>query len=342
MLRAVNLSDVYVFKKVAATLSFTKAARQIGVSRSAVSKQVSRLEQELGVVLINRTTRNVNLTEAGRKFDASTSDVDVTIERAAAMVRGSDLSPLGTVRFAMPSAMGALLMPAFSRQFEEDWPELRLSIELDDSLEDPVAADLDLAIRISKRLHDSSLVSRRLISTRMVLAASPTYLATHGRPEMPADLDEHRLVASRRTRPGSIRWRMRNDQGDVAERSIEYSLAFNCDEALILAGSCDAGIIYVPELLIANRLARNQLALVLDDFCDPEPIGIYAIYPQRNPAAKVKVLVDVIANALAEVARICQTDDLAPNTEFVARRQANSDADAGQPPSASRAELLND
>lgn len=297
-----NLSDVYVFKKVAATLSFTKAARQIGVSRSAVSKQVSRLEQELGVVLINRTTRNVNLTEAGRKFDASTSDIDVTIERAAAMIRGSDLSPLGTVRFALPSALGALLMPAFAKQFEEHWPDLKLSIEFNDSVEDPIAANLDLAVRISKRLNDSSLVSRRLSSTRMVMAASPGYLNSHGRPALPSELDEHRLVTSRTGLPGGVRWRMQDDQHKVVDRQIEYSLAFSCDEALILAGSCDAGVIYVPELLVSNELALGQLERILDDYCDPEPIGIYAIYPQRNPAAKVKVLVDTIANALVDIA----------------------------------------
>ena len=127
-----NLSDVYVFKKVALTLSFTKAARQIGVSRSAVSKQVNRLEQDLGVVLINRTTRSINLTEAGRSFDSNTSAVDKTIERAADLVRGADMSPLGTVSFTLPSQLGAALMPGLITQFQPCWPELRLNIQFDD------------------------------------------------------------------------------------------------------------------------------------------------------------------------------------------------------------------
>ena len=117
-----NLSDVYVFKKVASTLSFTKAARQIGVSRSAVSKQIRRLEQSLGVVLINRSTRSVSLTESGRTFDAHTAKIDTTIERAADLVRGSDLSPLGTVSFTLPSALRAALMPALTTRSQTQWP----------------------------------------------------------------------------------------------------------------------------------------------------------------------------------------------------------------------------
>ncbi len=107
-----NLSHVYTFKKVAASMSFAIAARQLGISRSAVSKQINRLEKDLGVVLINRTTRSINLTEAGRTFDKYTSGVDTKIEHAADVVRSKDRSPQGTVAFTVPSSLGAALMPA--------------------------------------------------------------------------------------------------------------------------------------------------------------------------------------------------------------------------------------
>ncbi len=308
-----NLSDVYVFKKVASTLSFTKAARQAGVSRSAVSKQVSRLERDLGVVLINRTTRSVYLTEAGRSFDSNTSAVDATIERAADLVRGADLSPLGTVSFTLPSGLGSALMPALTTQFQPRWPELRLNIQFDDRGRCLMADNLDLAIVISERLMDSSLISRRLASTRKVLAASPRYLREHGSPRNPSELKNHRCLGlGSAVKSGTI-WKLR--EGDkTIDVPTTFALSANNNLALILAACLDSGIVYIPEICIAGELARNQLQII-PGCVDPERYGIYALYPHRNAAAKVKVLVDFIENMLGTVASL---DRWAPLTERVA------------------------
>jgi DNA-binding transcriptional LysR family regulator len=307
-----NLSDVYVFKKVASTLSFTKAARQIGVSRSAVSKQVNRLEQDLGVVLINRTTRSVNLTEAGRSFDSNTSAVDKTIERAADLVRGADMSPLGTVSFTLPSGLGSALMPGLITQFQPCWPELRLNIQFDDRNRCMIAENLDLAIMISKRLTDSSLISRRLARTRKVLAASPRYLRAHGNPQSPSELKSHRCLGiGSAVKSGTI-WKLR--EGDrTIDVPTTFAFSTNNNLALILAACLDSGIIYIPEICIAGELARNQLQII-PGCVDPEPYGIYALYPHRNAAAKVKVLVDFIENMLQTVASL---DRWAPLTDRV-------------------------
>jgi DNA-binding transcriptional LysR family regulator len=297
-----NLSDVYVFKKVASTLSFTKAARQIGVSRSAVSKQVSRLEQNLGVVLINRTTRSVNLTEAGRTFDSQTAKIDTTIERAADLVRGADLSPLGTVSFTLPSGLGAALMPALATRFQARWPELRLNINFDDQVHDMIAANLDLAIRISKKLTDSSLISRRLASTRKVLAASPQYLREHGDLRHPSDLKNHRCLGLGNAVTAGATWKFL-DGDKTIEVPTTFVLSANNNLALILAACLDSGIIHVPEICIVGELERNQLQII--PCCvDPEPYGVYALYPHRNAAAKVKVLVDFIEDMLPMMASL--------------------------------------
>lgn len=299
---SMNLSDVYVFKKVASTLSFTKAARQIGVSRSAVSKQVSRLEQNLGVVLVNRTTRSVNLTEAGRTFDSHTAKIDTTIERAADMVRGADLSPLGTVSFTLPSALGSALMPALTTQFQLRWPELRLNIHFDDHVQDLIASNLDLAIRISKKLTDSSLISRRLASTRKVLAASPRYLEEHGIPKSPSDLVNHRCLGLGSAVKSGTTWKFQ--EGDkTVEVPTSFSLSTNNNLAVILAACLDSGIIYVPEICIIGELARKQLQLI-PGCANAESYGVYALYPHRNAAAKVKVLVDFIEDLLPNVASL--------------------------------------
>lgn len=295
-----NVSDVYVFKKVASTLSFTKAARQIGVSRSAVSKQLRRLEQDLGVVLVNRSTRSVSLTEAGRLFDANTAEIDTTIDHAANLVRGADLSPLGTVSFTLPTGLGAALMPALITQFQERWPELRLNIQFNDKPQDMIAHNLDLAIRISKRLTDSSLISRRLTSTKKVYAASPGYLKQNGTPKTIADLAKHRCLGLGSAVRTGTNWRLRN--GDrVGEAETTFSLSTNNKLALILAACLDSGIICIPEICIAGELARNQLQII-PSLVDPDSYGIYALYPHRNAATKVKVLVDFIESRLAKMA----------------------------------------
>lgn len=299
---SMNLSDVYVFKKVASTLSFTKAARHIGLSRSAVSKQVSRLEQNLGVVLLNRTTRRVCLTEAGRMFDAHTAKIDTTIERAADLVRGADLSPLGTVSFTLPSALGSALLPALATEFQQRWPELRLNIHFDDHVPDLIASNLDLAIRISNKLTDSSLISRRLASTRKVFAASPRYLEEHGVPQSASELKSHRCLGiGNAVKPGAT-WAFQEDDKTV-EVPVSFSLSSNNDLALILAACLDSGIIYVPMICIDGELARNQLQLIPGS-PNAEPYGVYALYPHRNAAAKVKVLVDFIEDLLPRIATL--------------------------------------
>ena len=166
-----NISDVSVFNKVATTLSFTRAAKQVGSSRSNISKVISRLEGNLGVVLINRSTRSVSLTEAGRTFHQHTSEIDTRIECAAAAVRATDREPTGTVAFSIPSSLGTTLMPALLTQLQSTWPELRFNIHFQDHGVDLIAGGLDLAIRISQKLDDSNLISRRLASSHKVLAA---------------------------------------------------------------------------------------------------------------------------------------------------------------------------
>lgn len=315
-----NLSDVYVFKKVASTLSFTKAARQIGVSRSAVSKQVSRLEQDLGVVLVNRTTRSVNLTEAGRTFDSNTSDIDTTIERAASLVRGADLSPHGTVSFTLPSALGAALLPALTTDFRARWPELRLHIRFDDNVQDMVETNLDLAIRISKRLSDSSLISRRLISTKRVFAASPGYLREYGMPSGPSDLARHRCIGIGSAARSGGTWKFREGDKTVNVQTT-YAMSANNQLALILAACLGSGIISVPEICIAGELARGQL-VVIPSLVGPATLGVYALYPHRNAAAKVKVLVEFIEAMLAKMSTV---DRWAPLSDGLNEAQASND-----------------
>jgi DNA-binding transcriptional LysR family regulator len=309
-----NLSDVYVFKKVAATLSFTRAARQIGSSRSAVSKKISRLEQDLGVILVNRSTRRVNLTEAGRIFHQHTSEVDTKIEHAADIVRGTDLEPNGTVAFSIPSSLGAALMPALITQFQTTWPDLKFSIHFDDGSVDMIAASLDLAIRIARKMDDSSLISRRLATTHKVLAASPGYLHKYGTPKVISDLQEHRLLGLGSAIQAGTTWRFRR-QEKIVEAPCRYSITANNNLALILAACLNNGIVYLPLACISNEIEQQRLQVILPDLSDPEPYGIFALYPHRKAAAKVKVLVNFIEREISTMATIDRWAPLPSDTD---------------------------
>ncbi len=293
-----NFSDVYAFNKVGITLSFTKAAECLGVNRSTVSKRISRLEQELGVILINRTPRSVSLTETGRMFHQQTVEIDAKIEHAAETVRGADLKAAGTVTFSVPSSLGASLMPALVTRFQTTWPELKLSVHVEDGYVDLVAGSYDLAIRLAQKLADSTLISRRLGWTRKVLAASPGYIAKYGIPTHIEELKDHRCLALGNAVKTHTKWRFSGPAGPV-EIPVTFAVSANNDLALILAACLDNGILYIPQICISNELSQQRLQVILPEFNNTEKYGIYAVYPYRKAAAKAKVLADFIEQELA-------------------------------------------
>ncbi len=298
-MRPMNISDVFAFNKVASTLSFTRAARQIGLSRSAVSKKISRLEENLGVVLMNRSTRSVSLTEAGRVFYQRTFDLDTTIERAAEFVREGNLHPSGTVRFALPSTLGAALLPALISRFQSAWPDVRLDIHYEDRQVNLIDGGFDLAIQIAQNLHDSCLISRRLAATHKVLAASPGYLDKYGVPTNIAELKGHSCLCHGVAVPGGSNWRLQM-QDNVVDVPCVSSLSASNSRALVQAACLDSGIVYMPEICICDELRQQHLQIILPEASDPQPCGVYAVYPHRNAAATVKVLVDFIEQELAQ------------------------------------------
>ncbi len=292
-----HLSDVHAFNKVAFSLSFTRAATQIGFSRSAITKKIGRLEQDLGVVLLNRSTRSVSLTEAGRVFHEHTSAIDNIIAQATDVVRGADRQPSGTVAFTIPSSLGTALMPALTTQFQSNWPELNLNIHFDDGLVDLIAGGYDLAIRVSQELSDSNLVARRLASTRQVLAASPAYLDKYGVPTDISQLKDHRWLGLGSTGQKSTIWRLQ-DQDCIVDVPNTLSIAANNSLALVQAACMGTGIVYLPKICMSNEILQQKLQIILPESSDPQPYSIYAVFPHRNSAAKVKVLVDFIEQEL--------------------------------------------
>lgn len=292
-----NIADIQIFSKVAATGSFSEAALQLGITRSAASKAVARLESELGVTLLTRSPRSASLTEAGRTFHAHSLDVDAALERAVASVSGADQRPSGTVSVSLPSSLGATLMPTLMREFRAEWPEIDLNLHFDDAPADLIGSSIDLAIRVAERLGDSNLVSRRIGSTRRVLAASPGYLDRAGQPGSIEDLKHHRCLATGTAVRRRVIWRFNGPDGPI-ETAVDCSTTSNAILALILAACLDDGIVCVPEIFVAQELRERRLVELLPGTPPLGELGVHAVSPNPRPPAKVRALIDFVERNL--------------------------------------------
>ncbi|MBT6118686.1 MAG: LysR family transcriptional regulator, partial [Rhodospirillaceae bacterium] len=189
-----HLAGMAVFAKVVEARSFTAAAEQLGLSKSAVSKQISRLEDRLGIRLLNRTTRRLSLTEAGAAYYERCARIVAEAEAADLAITHLQSEPRGVLQVNAPMSFGIAHVAPAIPDFLERYPELRVDMTLNDRVVDLVDEGFDVAIRIGA-LADSSLIARRLAESRMVAVAAPGYLQRHGAPDRPEDLERHNCLS---------------------------------------------------------------------------------------------------------------------------------------------------
>lgn len=298
-----NAADVQVFSRVAQTGNFSEAAEQLGLTRSAISKCIIRLEDRLGVVLINRSTRSSSLTDAGRRFYRYAREVDDALEKAVAAVSGSDQDVVGNLSISMPTSLGAAMTPFIVDEFQRNWPRLTLSLHFDDKCVDLIGGSIDVAIRVARRLSDSNLLSKRLGTTREILVASPAYLARFGSPETVEELKNHRCLDLGRPDRSRVIWRFCNPDG-TAEVPVECAISANTDLPLVLAASMDQGILFTQEIVVGNELAQGRLQEILPQYTRAQSLGIYAVYPNHGPPAKVRAFIDFVEQRLPQLVNV--------------------------------------
>lgn len=297
---AINASDMQIFSRVAQTANFSEAAEQLGLTRSAVSKCVFRLESSLGVVLINRSTRTSSLTDAGRRFYEYAKQIDESLEKAIAAVSGGDQDVVGNLTVSLPTSLGAALTPLLVDNFSKKWPRLTLNLQFDDRQLDLIGRSIDAAIWVSKRLNDSNLLSKRLATTRNVLVASPDYLATYGTPKTIDNLTNHRCLDLGRPGQPRVVWRLHSAEG-LVEIPVECVLNSNTDLPLILAACMGEGILLTQEILVSCELRQGRLQVVLPDHPQPMDWGVYGVYPNHGPPAKVRAFIDFVEQHLQDL-----------------------------------------
>lgn len=303
--------DLHIFARVAETQSFRAAAALLGMARSSVSKRISQFEKELGVALFNRSTRRISLTDAGQTLYRHWQSISADVDKAIAAIQGLDQLPSGTLRVGLPSSLGAALMPAIVQIFLKDWPDLKMSLDFREAPVDVVGKGYDAVIRFAAKLPDSRLTAKRLATSPCVLAASAAYLSRHGQPRKMKDLKQHHCLGLGSRSEHKMTWTF-NKEGGPVEIVLEPVFAANNDLALILSACLGGGILYSPRLLIESEIRLERLKVLTLDDATGQDYGVFAMYPQAKPSAKVRVFVRFVE---AFLRRLPETDRWAPLCE---------------------------
>jgi DNA-binding transcriptional LysR family regulator len=278
-----DLTDMLIFARVVEAMSFTAAARRLEVSKSVVSARVGALEERLGTRLLHRTTRRLTLTPDGVRFYDRCARVTAEADEAVSVSEGDVVR--GLVRVTAPEGFSQRHLVGAFAAFIEAHPDIRLELAPTDRLVDLVGEGFDLAVRISARLSDSSLVARRLASDRMVLAASPAYLARRGEPRDPGELVQHTCLRYARLKARE-EWAF-----EGLAVSVDGPLAASSGTLLREAALAGLGIAVLPESEIGEELAAGRLATVLDGTLRGAALGVFALHAARPPA-RVRAVVD--------------------------------------------------
>jgi DNA-binding transcriptional LysR family regulator len=288
-----KLTGMAVFARVIDAGSFTAAAAQLGMSKSAVSKAISALEDRLGARLLNRTTRRLALTEVGRAFYERCARIVAEAEEAELAVTHLQLTPRGTLRVNAPMSFGALHLGPALAVFLARYPELKVDLELSDRFVDLLEEGYDVAVRIAAALPDSSLIARRITVDDAVICASPAYWQRHSRPRVPADLERHACVTYAYN-PNPREWPFVAADGRPINVRVDGPLHTNNGEATLHVALAGLAVVRLPRFICGPELAPGRLEAVLAD-ATPPPNGIYAIYPHnRHLSAKVRAFVDFL------------------------------------------------
>lgn len=291
-----RLADMQIFVAVAEAGSITAAAERMGLAKSAVSRRLAELEGALGVSLIQRTTRRLNLTESGRAYYARCVAILADVEDAEAEVSQAHGALRGHLKVALPQAFGLLHLAPLIQAFMKQHPDVRLELDFNDRQADLMQEGFDLAVRIAT-LEDSSLIARRLAPIPHLVTASPAYLARKGVPRMAADLAHHDCLAYSNVRDPGL-WSYRGPDGQPGQVRVPIRLATSSGEFLLQAAIADEGLVLLPAFYTDAALRSGQLAEVLADHRWPEPAA-YAVYPPtRHLSARARAFIDFLVQHL--------------------------------------------
>lgn len=292
-----RVTAMQVFVRVVEAGSFVRAAEQMGLSTTATSRQIADLEAYLGGRLLNRTTRSLSLTDAGRAYYQRCLLLLDELDEAEAQVRQQSAAASGLLRLTAPMSFGAERLAGLLAGFRMRHPQVDIEVSLSDRLVDLVEEGFDLALRITAQL-DPSLIARRLCAVKIVCCAAPAYLARAGTPHTLQDLTRHDCLIYTNS-PRSNEWFFTGPNG-VERIALKGGWRANNGNILRVAALEGEGIICQPTFLVGEDLRCKRLVQVLPDYRLPD-LAMYVVYPsRRHLSAKVRALVDYLQERLGD------------------------------------------
>ncbi|WP_165421191.1 LysR family transcriptional regulator [Bradyrhizobium sp. Leo170] len=286
-----KVASLKAFVKVVETGSFSEAGRQLRLSRSAISKYVGDLEENLGVQLLNRTTRHASPNENGQLYFERALVILSEMDAADQAVTHLQSAPRGLLRINAPMSFGTIKLGPALADFMLKYPEMQLQLVLSDDLVDPVQDGFDVPLRIAE-LESSSLIARKITPMPRVICASPDYLEKHGMPSHPRDLRDHISLTYGFLLTGN-QWKLTGADGEHWIQPA-WSLCVNNAEVLGDVAVKGRGVALLPEFIAGEALKRKQLQAILKGFSAP-PLTLYAIYPPtRHLSVKVRLFIDFL------------------------------------------------
>ncbi|MCU0790123.1 MAG: LysR family transcriptional regulator [Nitratireductor sp.] len=288
-----TLTRMQAFIEVVDAEGFSAAARKLGRSKALMSKYVRELEDDLGILLLNRTTRQFSLTEAGQQYYDQASDILRRIGDLQESVRETGSGLRGRLRVSAPRSLTDLEIGLPIVEFAAEYPDITLELNLDDRIVDLVEDGYDVAIRIS-RLTDSTLIAKKLADFRLVICASPQFIEKHGRPEKPRDLLGFPAIVDTNWK-GRNNWLLVDDDGREVTVTVDSPFEVNSPEVAKRAALAGLGITMAPYFSVEREIKNGSLVSLLENRI-PTGSGVYAVYPhRRHVPAKVRVFVDFMA-----------------------------------------------
>ncbi|WP_119719300.1 LysR family transcriptional regulator [Cognatilysobacter tabacisoli] len=291
-----DLQQLSSFLAVVRAGSFVGAADATGLSKAAVSRHVAELEAHLGVRLLHRTTRRLSLSEDGQRFHERAVELVGQLQELEAEAASTGGEASGLLRINAPLSFGNLHLAPLWPAFLEANPRLAIDVTLNDRVVDLVEEGYDAAVRITNRL-DPSLVSRRLATTRVVLCASPAYLAAHGTPAHPRELAAHQMFAYSYAAGGDD-WTFRGPDGDVTVR-VAPRIRTNSGDTCRTVALQHQGVVLQPDFIVGADLASGTLVELMPEYRSNE-LGVHVVYATRKHLPmKTRRLIDHLVEAFA-------------------------------------------
>ncbi|MBU2882873.1 LysR family transcriptional regulator [Psychrosphaera sp. B3R10] len=291
------LDGMVIFVEVVDVGSFTLAAQRSGHSTSYISKEINKLENRLGVRLLQRTTRTIRLTYEGEIYYQQARHIIDSAQQAVHDLSGRQAEPQGELKISCPVSFGLSRIRPIIAKFMAKYPQITINVDLSDKKVDVVADGFDVVIRATSQLQDSSLVCRKFMTAKALTLAAPSYIKEYGMPTTPQDLAEHKVLTYSYLKHPQI-WSYFDSEGREQLVHLKTSVTSSSPELLLELCVAGQGIIRLPTFNLTDELDNGTLVPMLNDYGMPD-IGVYLIYASRQHLpAKIRVFIDFILEEL--------------------------------------------